>query len=102
MTAICKRYPTKLVLYGVANELQGDSVASPCWLVLPGFFFVSVLSAFFPPTAHAQERPYFVSYDHYFEEPGNLDIENFSTYGIHPAGNNLFASWFESEIVAPP
>jgi hypothetical protein len=75
-------------------------VASPCWLVLPGFFFVSVLSAFFPPPAHAQERPYFVAYDHYLEEPGNLEIEYFSTYGTQRGGNNLLAYWVEFEYGA--
>ncbi len=75
-------------------------MASPCWLVLPGFFFVSVLSAFFPPPAHAQERPYFVAYDHYLEEPGNLEIEYFSTYGTQRGGNNLLAYWVEFEYGA--
>ena len=31
-----------------------------------------VLSAILP--ASAQERAYFVTYDHYLEEPGNLEI----------------------------
>ena len=75
-------------------------MASPCRLVLPGFFFVSVLSAFFPPPAHAQERPYFVAYDHYLEEPGNLEIEYFSTYGTQRGGNNLLAYWVEFEYGA--
>ena len=75
-------------------------MASPCWLVLPGFFFVSVLSAFFPPPAHAQERPYFVAYDHYLEEPGNLEIEYFSTFGTQRGGNNFHAFWTELEYGA--
>src|SRR6266849_4716035 len=100
MTTICKRYRTKLVLYSVANELQGDSVAPPCWLVLPGFFFVSVLSVFFPPPTHAQERPYFVAYDHYLEEPGNLEIEYFSTFGTQRGGNDFHAFWTELEYGA--
>src|SRR5260370_4834059 len=100
MAKICKRYRSKLVLYCVANHLQGDSVASPCRLVLPGFFFVSVLSVFFPPPAHAQERPYFVAYDHYLEEPGNLEIEYFSTFGTQRAGNNFHAFWTELEYGA--
>jgi len=75
-------------------------VVSPCRLVLPGFFFVSVLSVFFPPPAHAQERPYFVAYDHYLEEPGNLEIEYFSTYGTQRGGNNFLAYWVEFEYGA--
>src|SRR5215469_15861030 len=33
------------------------------------------------PLALAQESPYFVTYDHYLEEPGNLEVEYFSTFG---------------------
>ena len=29
----------------------------------------------------AQENPYFVAYDHNLEEPGNLEVEYFSTFG---------------------
>jgi len=34
-----------------------------------------------PAPAAGQENPYFVAYDHYLEEPGNLEIEYFSTLG---------------------
>ncbi len=37
----------------------------------------------------AQERPYFVTYSHEMEEPGNLDIEMFNAVG-DPPGGNLF------------
>ena len=56
-------------------------MASFCRLVLLGFFSFSLSWVFSPPPALAQERPYFVAYDHYLEEPGNLEIEYFSTYG---------------------
>src|SRR5260370_41846301 len=95
MTATCKRYRTKLVLYVVANHLQGDSVASPCRLVLPGFFFVSVPSVFFPPPAHPQERPYFVPYDPYLEETGNLKLQYFSHYGSQPRSDTPLAPCVE-------
>jgi len=39
--------------------------------------------------AFAQERPYFVTYSHEMEEPGNLDIEMFNAVG-QPPGANLF------------
>lgn len=45
----------------------------------------------------AQESPYIVTYDHYLEEPGNLEIEYFSTYGTQPGGNNFDANWIEFE-----
>src|SRR5215475_4424108 len=32
-------------------------------------------------SASAQESPYIVTYDHYLEEPGNLEVEYFSTFG---------------------
>jgi len=53
---------------------------------------------FFParPVA-AQESPYIVTYDHYLEEPGNLEIEYFSTFGTQRAGNNFHAFWAEFE-----
>jgi len=71
-----------------------------CRLVLFGLFSLSVLPLFFPPPALAQESPYFVAYDHYLEEPGNLEIEYFSTYGTQRVGNNFHAFWTEFEYGA--
>jgi hypothetical protein len=45
----------------------------------------------------AQESPYFVTYDHYLEEPGNLEIEYFSTFGTERAGNDFHSYWTEFE-----
>lgn len=50
--------------------------------------------------AFAQESPYIVTYDHYLEEPGNLDVEYFSTFGTQRAGNNFHAYWMEFEYGA--
>lgn len=48
--------------------------------------------------ACAQESPYFVTYDHHMEEPGNLEIETSSTTGIPRAGQQLyFAPYTELE-----
>jgi len=71
-----------------------------CRLVLLGLFSLSVLPLFFPPPALAQESPYFVAYDHYLEEPGNLEIEYFSTYGTQRVGNSFHAFWTEFEYGA--
>ncbi len=71
-----------------------------CRLVLLGFFSFSLSWVFSPPPALAQERPYFVAYDHYLEEPGNLEIEYFSTYGTQRGGNNFHAFWTEFEYGA--
>jgi hypothetical protein len=67
---------------------------SPLLLLLLPF------SACFPLTAHAQESPYIVAYDHYLEEPGNLEIEYFSTFGTQRAGNNFHSFWAEFEYGA--
>jgi len=71
-----------------------------CRLALLGFFSLSLLPLFFPPPALAQESPYFVAYDHYLEEPGNLEIEYFSTYGTQRVGNSFHAFWTEFEYGA--
>ncbi|HZV89871.1 MAG TPA: hypothetical protein VFF95_20140 [Candidatus Binatus sp.] len=55
---------------------------------------------FFPSSALSQENPYIVAYDHYLEEPGNLEIEYFSTFGTQRAGNNFHAFWMEFEYGA--
>ena len=45
----------------------------------------------------AQESPYIVTYDHYLEEPGSLEVEYFSTFGTQRAGNDFHAFWAEFE-----
>ena len=52
------------------------------------------------PAAQAQESPYIVTYDHYLEEPGSLEIEYFSTFGTQRAGNDFHAFWAEFEYGA--
>jgi len=54
-------------------------------------FFVAALPA------AAQERPYFVTYSHEMEEPGNLDIEIFNVVGKPPEGNRFLGSNIEFE-----
>jgi hypothetical protein len=67
------------------------------FLVLLPLFFLSICS---PSPARAQESPYIVAYDHYLEEPGNLEIEYFSTVGTQRGGNNFHAFWAEFEYGA--
>lgn len=73
---------------------------SPAWLarglVTRACCAIFILLTLFPP-ARAQESPYIVTYDHYLEEPGNLEVEYFSTYGTQRAGNNFHAFWTELE-----
>src|SRR5579859_18110 len=61
------------------------------------FFLVLLMSAAAVPSARAQESPYIVTYDHYLEEPGNLEVEYFSTFGTQRAGNDFLAQWGEFE-----
>jgi hypothetical protein len=53
-----------------------------------------------PSPLEAQESPYIVTYDHYLEEPGNLEVEYFSTLGTQRGGNNFHAGWLELEYGA--
>ena len=62
--------------------------------------FYLALSAGFPNSANAQESPYIVTYDHYLEEPGNLEIEYFSTFGTQRGGDDFHAFWTELEYGA--
>jgi hypothetical protein len=80
--------------------LQGDAVASVFRLGLLGFLSILVVSFFSPTRLLAQENPYFVAYDHYLEEPGNLEIEYFSTFGTQRGGKDFHAFWSELEYGA--
>jgi hypothetical protein len=59
-----------------------------------------LLFGFLPAPALAQENPYIIAYDHYLEEPGNLEIEYFSTFGTQRASNDFHAFWVEFEYGA--
>ena len=63
--------------------------------------FVSALVlATFSLPARAQESPYIVTYDHYLEEPGSLEVEYFSTFGTQRGGNDFHSFWTEFEYGA--
>jgi hypothetical protein len=50
------------------------------------------------PSAYAQERAYFVTYDHYLEEPGNLEVAFATTTGLPKGGHSAYtAPWLELE-----
>src|SRR5271166_2686345 len=67
-----------------------------------GFLFclVALAISVFASPAQAQENPYIVTYDHYLEEPGSLEVEYFSTFGTQRAGNDFHAYWAEFEYGA--
>jgi hypothetical protein len=54
----------------------------------------------FARSAQAQENSYIVTYDHYLEEPGSLEVEYFSTFGTQRGGNDFHAFWGEFEYGA--
>jgi hypothetical protein len=54
-------------------------------------FGIVVLTLFFAPASRAQEPPYFVTYSHDLEEPGNLEIAMKNGVG-KPANGNRFTS----------
>src|SRR3954463_5343121 len=62
--------------------------------ILPSVLSVIVWSA----PALAQERPYFVTYTHYLEEPGNLEVAVANTTGVPKGDRPLYnAPWLELE-----
>ena len=59
-----------------------------------------LLSGSLAISSHAQESPYFVTYDHYLEEPGSLETEYFSNFATQRGGNDFHAYWMELEYGA--
>jgi hypothetical protein len=75
-------------------------VASTLVRLAIALFALALPFLFLPGLAHSQENPYIVAYDHYLEEPGNLEIEYFSTFGTQRASNDFHAFWAEFEYGA--
>ncbi len=61
---------------------------------------VALLLVVFGIPATSQESPYIVTYDHYLEEPGSLEVEYFSTYGTQRGAGDFVADWMEFEYGA--
>jgi hypothetical protein len=80
----------------IGEQLSGGRAASILGIVF--LVFVGIVgSSLLGPSLFAQESPYIVTYDHYLEEPGSLDVEYFSTFGTQRAGNDFHAFWVEFE-----
>jgi len=60
-------------------------------------FLILIFLLFSCQSSFAQESPYIVTYDHYLEEPGSLEVEYFSTFGTQRGGNDFHAFWTEFE-----
>jgi hypothetical protein len=74
------------------------------WLTL----VLATLTLCFTPAAGAQEKPYFVTYSHDLEEPGNLDVETKTAFA-QPGGSTHYGAtaleleygvraWWTSEL----
>lgn len=61
-----------------------------CWLA-------ALLLILFTAPAHAQDKPYFVTYSHDLEEPGNLEIETKTALARPDSGNRYGATAMELE-----
>ncbi|MBZ5527012.1 MAG: hypothetical protein LAN71_03795 [Acidobacteriia bacterium] len=59
-------------------------------LFLASYFFLCL-------PIHSQERPYFVAYDHFLEEPGSLEIAWQSSYATQRGSGDFLASVLEFE-----
>ncbi len=64
------------------------------------FGLLTLVPLFSALPVQSQESPYFVTYDHYLEEPGSLEVEYFSTFSTQRAGNPWLAYWAEFEYGA--
>jgi hypothetical protein len=65
---------------------------------LSSVLFLALPIVLLSPAASAQERAYFVTYDHYLEEPGNLEIAVANTTGVPKADHQVYnAPWLELE-----
>src|SRR2546426_9248773 len=63
------------------------------------FVLVSALGTF-TSIGFAQERPYFVTYDHHMEEPGSLEVATNPVIGRSPSMNSFIGNWTEFEYGA--
>jgi hypothetical protein len=84
----------------IAQEVQLE----PRWrfraMPARGVIGLILMIGLLPLWASAQESPYIVTYDHYLEEPGNLEVEYFSTFGTQRGGNDFHSYWLELEYGA--
>ena len=79
------------------NWEQGPQ--DPCWaqgatawaLTLAALFALAVT----PPALRAQEKPYFVTYDHHMEEPGDLEVAFSPVVGVPKTARTFTGSTLE-------
>ena len=61
---------------------------------------IAALASLLAVAAHAQESPYFVTYDHHMEEPGSLEVSVSPVVSTPKEGQRSIASNFEFEYGA--
>ena len=54
--------------------------------------FLALTAASTTTLCAAQESPFFVTYTHHMEEPGNLEVETSSTMGIPRSGQRFYTA----------
>ncbi|MGA8144438.1 MAG: hypothetical protein WB987_11165 [Candidatus Acidiferrales bacterium] len=59
--------------------------------------FLVAACTILPTPSRAQDTHYFVAYSHHLEEPGSLDVEFYTNYGMQKAGKDFIAPWVELE-----
>src|SRR5436309_15407875 len=59
--------------------------------LMKNFGFAILLPLLLQPCA-AQESPFFVTYTHHMEEPGNLDLEFSTTNGLPRSGQRVYVA----------
>lgn len=99
------------------EKSEGDSMKS-CWAALDAMTLLLIpflrrlrgpvaqalallmLCAAYSVAAPAQERAYFITYNHQMEEPGSLEISMNPVFGTQRGAGNFLASWTEFEYGA--
>jgi hypothetical protein len=67
------------------------------WNRLARWAALTALASLFCGGAHAQDRSYFITYNHQMEEPGSLEISVNPVLGTQRGGQSFLASWTEFE-----
>jgi hypothetical protein len=84
----------------VSSAASAPTDTSAHGLVLSAIGLLILCSSVVCPRAVAQESPYFLTYDHYLEEAGNLELEYASTFGTQRASHDFHAFWAEFDYGA--
>jgi hypothetical protein len=93
-------HPVSPFVVHLGKTVENRVPSLVCFRVYFLAFCLFLCLLIFALPSSAQESPYIVTYDHYLEEPGSLEVEYFSTFGTQRAGNDFHAFWAEFEYGA--